>query len=97
MCGTWDVDGLAEVIPADVFDEWFVYFHKFEAWGDDWLQTSYICSVISNLLATKKSEMVDFDYYVPKYEFGVDEKGKTARTGELTIEEQQAMLAAVYG
>lgn len=97
MCGTWDVDGLAEVMPAEVFDEWFVYFHKIEPWGDQWLQTSYICSVISNLLATKKSEMVEFDYYVPKYDFGGKDKGKTAPTGELTIEEQQAMLAAVYG
>lgn len=84
-------------MPAEVFDEWFVYFHKFEPWGDSWMQTSYICSVISNLLATKKSEMVDFDYYVPKYEIGESDKGKTERTGELTIEEQQAMLAAVYG
>jgi hypothetical protein len=96
MCGIWNVDGLAETMPSELFDEWYVYFHKFEPWGDEWLQTSHICSVISNLLASKKSELIDFDYFVPKYDLGGEGK-QTKNNGELSIAEQEKMLEMMYG
>jgi len=91
MCGTWDVDGMLAAMPSELFAEWIAY-HQQEPWGDDWMQTSFICAVASNLLASKKSELVDLDHYLPK--FGTEDKPPRRRVG---IGEDEAAMRAVYG
>ena len=82
---------MLEEMPSELFSEWVAY-HQTAPWGDDWMQTSFICAVASNLLASKRSELVDLDHYVPK--FGSDAKKPRRRVG---IGEDEAAMAAAYG
>ena len=51
---------MLENMPAEVFDEWLAFYHV-EPFGEDWLQTSYLCSIVLNLLAKKKGDLLDLD------------------------------------
>tara|TARA_B100000686_G_scaffold20180_2_gene18496 strand:- start:1601 stop:1849 length:249 start_codon:yes stop_codon:yes gene_type:complete len=82
------VDGLLDTIPAELFSEWYLYAAYYEPFGDTWLQTSYICSVASNMLATKQNELLDLDTFVPKV---MDEVTKPKN------ELDEGQLAALYG
>lgn len=43
--GVWDVDGLAEAMPLDVFTRWAA-FYMVEPWGDEWRRTARLASVM---------------------------------------------------
>ena len=88
MTGTWDVDGLLEQIPAELFTEWIAYYRQ-EPFGDEWLQTSYICSIVRNLLATKESDILDLDYFVPSF---TDKKKRPPRFDAKAHEAQMAAM-----
>ncbi len=57
---------MLEDMPAEVFDEWLAFYHV-EPFGESWLQTSYLCSIVLNLLAKKKGDLLDLDSFVPKF------------------------------
>ena len=60
------MDKLLEEIPAELFAEWIAYY-RIEPFGDPWLQTSFICSIVRNLLASKESEILPLDHFVPEF------------------------------
>ncbi len=83
------MDGLLDEIPAELFTEWIAYY-RVEPFGDEWLQTSYICAIVRNLLATKESELIDLDYFVPTF----TEKQK--RPPRFDAKAHEAKMAAMF-
>ena len=57
---------MLEDMPAETFDEWIAFYHV-EPFGEDWLQTSYLCSIVLNLLAKNKSDLLELDAFVPEF------------------------------
>lgn len=57
---------MLERITSEQFAEW-VAFYRCEPFGERWLQTSYVCSMINNVVASKASDSVDLDYFLPAY------------------------------
>ncbi len=57
---------MLEDMPAEVFDEWLAFYHV-EPFGEDWLQTSYLCSIVLNLLAKNKGDLLELDAFVPQF------------------------------
>ena len=41
---------MLDEMPAELLDEWMA-FYKLEPFGEDWLQVSYLCSIVLNLAA----------------------------------------------
>ena len=90
VVGTWDVDSLLEQIPAETFSEW-IAFYRIEPFGEPWLQTSYLCSIVRNLVATKQTELVKMDHFVPS--FGTAGK----RPEQFDAAAHEAKMAAMFG
>ncbi len=83
------MDNLLEEIPAELFSEW-IAFYRLEPFGDPWLQTSFICSIVRNLVATKQGDLVDLDHFVPKF-------GKVAnRPKKFDAAAHEAQMAAMF-
>jgi len=57
---------MLERITSEQFAEW-IAFYRCEPFGERWLQTSYVCSMINNVVASKASDSVDLDYFLPSY------------------------------
>lgn len=71
---------MLEDMPAEVFDEWLAFYHV-EPFGEEWLQTSYLCSIVLNLLAKNKNDLLELDDFVPKF-------GKKRRQKKVIDDEQ---------
>ena len=71
---------MLEDIPAEVFDEWLAFYHV-EPFGEEWLQTSYLCSIVLNLLAKNKNDLLELDDFVPK--FGKKRRRKKREKGRV--------------
>ena len=84
------MDKLLEEIPAELFTEWIAYY-RLEPFGDPWMQTSFICSIVRNLVASKESEVVPLDYYVPEFS---STKKKPKRFDAAASEKE---MAAMFG
>lgn len=73
---------MLDEMPTELLDEW-IAFYRLEPFGEEWLQTSYLCSIVLNLAA---KETVDLDHFVPDF----TEKKKT-------VVDDEAQMAAMYG
>jgi hypothetical protein len=57
---------MLEDMPTELFDEWLAFYHL-EPFGEEWLQTSYLCSIVMNLLAKSKNDALELDAFVPDF------------------------------
>lgn len=73
---------MLDEMPTELLDEWMA-FYRLEPFGEEWLQTSYLCSIVLNLAA---KEAVDLDHFVPDF----TEK-------KTTVINDEAQMAAMYG
>ena len=73
---------MLDEMPAELLDEWMA-FYKLEPFGEEWLQVSYLCSIVLNLAA---KDSVDLDHFVPDF----TKKKKT-------VVDDEAQMAAMYG
>jgi len=73
-----------------LFTEWIAYY-RLEPFGDEWLQTSYLCAIVRNLVATRESELVDLDHFVP--DFGTGYK----KTKQFDAAAHESQMAAMFG
>jgi hypothetical protein len=73
---------MLEEMPTELLDEW-IAFYRLEPFGEEWLQTSYLCSIVLNLAA---KETVDLDHFVPDF---AEKKN--------TVINDEAQMAAMYG
>lgn len=64
--GFVNVDEMLERITSEQFAEW-IAFYRCEPFGENWLQTSYVCAMINNVVATKQSDSVDLDFFMPSF------------------------------
>jgi len=55
------------------------------------LQTSYLCSIVRNLLATKESDLVDLDHFVPKFD------GQQQERKQFDAAAHEKQMAAMFG
>jgi len=74
---------MLESITSEQFAEWIAFF-RCEPFGERWLQTSFICSMINNVVSTKASDSVDLDYFLPKFA-----QAQKAKTIDIKTDEQQ--------
>lgn len=84
------MDGLLEQIPAELFAEW-IAFYRIEPFGEPWLQTSYLCAIVRNLVATKQTDLVNLDHYVPTF------KARSDRPVQFDAAAHEAKMAAMFG
>jgi len=73
---------MLDEMPTELLDEW-IAFYRLEPFGEEWLQTSYLCSIVLNLAA---KDNVDLDHFVPDF----TEKKKT-------VVDDESQMAAMYG
>lgn len=73
---------MLDEMPTELLDEW-IAFYRLEPFGEEWLQTSYLCSIVLNLAAKDSFEL---DHFVPDF----TEKKKT-------VVDDEAQMAAMYG
>lgn len=88
MLGEWDVDRMLAEIPSELFSEWIAYY-KLEPFGDEWLMTSYLCATMCNLASGKSTDMIELDYFVPKFKSAKQRKRFDAKAHE-------AKMAAMF-
>jgi hypothetical protein len=81
---------MLERITSEQFAEW-VAFYRCEPFGERWLQTSYVCSMINNVVASKASDSVELDYFLPAYARGQGEKKV------IDINQDEAEMLARFG
>ncbi len=74
---------MLEEMPAELLDEW-IAFYRLEPFGEEWLQTSYLCSIVLNLAA---KDSIELDHFVTDF----TEKKQTAAVDD------EAQMAAMYG
>jgi hypothetical protein len=73
---------MLDEMPTELLDEW-IAFYRLEPFGEEWLQTSYLCSIVLNLAA---KDSVDLDHFVPDF---TEKKN--------TVVDDEAQMAAMYG
>lgn len=74
---------MLDEMPTELLDEW-IAFYRLEPFGEEWLQTSYLCSIVLNLAA---KDSVDLDHFVPDF---TEKKKKT-------VIDDESQMAAMYG
>lgn len=65
MAGRLDIDQMLEEITPQQMDEWIAYYYC-EPWGEEWLQSSLLCSMVANLFISDRSKALEPDAFVPK-------------------------------
>ena len=65
MAGRLDVDQMLEEISPEQMDEWIAYYYT-EPWGEEWLQSSLLCSIVANMFVSDRSKALEPDAFVPK-------------------------------
>ena len=76
---------MLEEMPTELLDEW-IAFYRLEPFGEEWLQTSYLCSIVLNLAAKDSNSAVDLDHFVPDF---TEKKN--------TVINDESQMAAMYG
>lgn len=85
--GRIDVDSMLDEIEPSQFDEWVAFYH-IEPFGDAWGHTAQLSYLMWSAWSDGKSKLDQSDFR-PK--FG-EQQAK-----EPDIEQQKAVLAAIYG
>ena len=73
---------MLDEMPTELLDEW-IAFYRLEPFGEEWLQTSYLCSIVLNLAA---KDPVELDHFVPDF---TEKKN--------TVINDESQMAAMYG
>ena len=77
-------------MPSELFSEWVAYYRN-EPFADEWLQTSYLCSIVRNLVATKEADLVDLDHFVPTF------STQPKRPARFDAAAHEAKMSAMFG
>lgn len=65
MAGRVDVDQMLDEMSPEQMNEWIAYYYT-EPWGEEWLQTSLLCSIVANMFVSDKNKALEHDAFVPK-------------------------------
>jgi hypothetical protein len=86
--GHVNVDQMLDSITSEQFAEW-VAFYRCEPFGEGWMQTSYICSMMVNILASSRADQVNLDHFLPEF--------AQQKPQKMTVADDEAEMAALFG